>query len=175
MRGDHLLLTRQQTFAIGSSPHARGPHLLLERGPRGAGIIPACAGTTNPPPAPLRSPGDHPRMRGDHRTRSPALNPRSGSSPHARGPRGARIYRAGARGILPACAGTTDLRHGSESSCWDHPRMRGDHLGPCRAVEVLRGIIPACAGTTNRLPVTSRCSWDHPRMRGDHIQITATQ
>ena len=85
-RGDHRKLKPHGTYAAGSSPLARGPHLALFFCLAGRGLIPARAGTTkkeNPLAALNRA---HPRSRGDHpRTISPATSSR-GSSPLARGP-----------------------------------------------------------------------------------------
>ena len=50
----------------GSSPHARGTPQRRGRRQRRHGIIPACAGNTTFAISLLRSPRDHPRMRGEH-------------------------------------------------------------------------------------------------------------
>ena len=70
---------------------------------------------------------DHPRMRGEHLPVSFESESSWGSSPHARG---ALSLAAGVPievGIIPACAGSTASLRPSGGSCWDHPRMRGEH------------------------------------------------
>ena len=73
------------------------------------------------------------------------------------------------KGIIPACAGSTDeceveedyyegssphargARHRPSrcpSSAGDHPRMRGEHRFSAYPRDVVSGIIPACAGST---------------------------
>ena len=187
------MMTRSSRVTGGSSPHARGARFQIHimnaflrdhprmrgehwhgqvRQGRQAGIIPACAGSTN---------GDccnRPKCRGiipacagstdvqDSLTRAVA-----GSSPHARGALGClRISTGRAR---------------------DHPRMRGEHAARHRRVRRRQGIIPACAGSTltaSAIAVSSMGSSphargarrrscngrggkrDHPRMRGEHVR-----
>ncbi len=149
----------------------RGEHAPLPLGDGGvAGIIPACAGSTaearrlaeqalgSSPHARGAPPmcgvagrffRDHPRMRGEHRQ--------------------ACAEAGRVRGIIPACAGSTQgaptapgshtgssphargARH-SRTSCRsrprDHPRMRGEHACVAKRHDAPCGIIPACAGST---------------------------
>ena len=93
-----------------------------------------------------------------------------GSSPHTRG------TQAPARKV----------RHG----VWDHPRIRGEHIGEAWHVPLKHGIIPAYAGNTEAyynstvkgmgssphtrgtLRISARSggrSGDHPRIRGEHV------
>ena len=71
MRGEHARQRFTTSAIMGSSPHARGalPPSLREGGT--SGIIPACAGSTTGPGASTRRTADHPRMRGEHCSRSP--------------------------------------------------------------------------------------------------------
>ena len=111
--------------ARGSSPLARG--LLRLGAPRGGGggIIPARAGFTAPPPSPtLRGP-DHPRSRGVYRRPDRSDDPAGGSSPLARGLRGAGPCGPATGRIIPARAGFTAGRHGHLHRPRDHPRSRG--------------------------------------------------
>ena len=152
------------------------------------GIIPACAGSTRSTTA--RSPGirDHPRMCGEHWQCPPKPAWSSGSSPHVRGAPIRRWFSRWTKGIIPACAGSTDASSRSTATSRDHPRMCGEHLDAefmlastsgssphVRGAQVFsglgspcKGIIPACAGSTScgsGLPLGSR---DHPRMCGEH-------
>ena len=97
-------------------------------------------------------------------------------------------------GIIPACAGSTDLASSCKLFEWDHPRMRGEHMAApfwmplmrgssphargalprIQALKLHRGIIPACAGSTARFFRSSMNTWDHPRMRGEHSTLIST-
>ena len=152
------------------------------------GIIPACAGSTTLVESRIKLPRDHPRMRGEHIARARAHRRKQGSSPHARGARRQGGSAGGRHGIIPACAGSTTRRMPHQLPCWDHPRMRGEHLwlrrctksttgssphargalvSACNAF-IPRGIIPACAGSTQPHLFHQSRSGDHPRMRGEH-------
>ena len=112
----------------------------------------------------------------------------TGSSPHTRGAHSPIGIHLGRDGIIPACAGSTKGKCGMVFSCWDHPRMRGEHLSaegyrPWRrgssphargaldfviVSRLIGRIIPACAGSTDAAPGESVYQRDHPRMRGEH-------
>ena len=117
------------------------------------GIIPACAGSTSCGSGlPLGS-RDHPRMCGEHRVRLICRVLRTGSSPHVRGAPAAVVVCHLVRGIIPACAGSTNRRGWCAWPKRDHPRMCGEHLS-----------------TKNRASV----SGDHPRMCGEHNPVVNT-
>ena len=133
--------------------------------------------------------GDHPRMRGEHALAASLSVVTAGSSPHARGTRFRVFDRFRAGGIIPACAGNTQLLQLPHGFIGDHPRMRGEHRG--RHCNHLRntgssphargtlavpefttlacGIIPACAGNTLQNDIQNTWNRDHPRMRGEHL------
>mgnify|MGYP006890180212 FL=1 len=91
----------------GSSPHVRGAPLALNCVAFSGGIIPACAGSTSSSRGPGWRRRDHPRMCGEHLVIAGLRPSRSGSSPHVRGALlNAEKYGL-ARGIIPACAGST--------------------------------------------------------------------
>ena len=170
----------------GSSPLARG--LLggdLSRRP-GLRIIPARAGFTwwRCWRRPRRA--DHPRSRGVYDPAGTADLDDEGSSPLARGLRGAiPSVRRGSR-IIPARAGFTSTPSPSSSTARDHPRSRGVYASDnlARASEngsspLARGlrrrhlrayhgprIIPARAGFTAVPPGGVGAGQDHPRSRG---------
>ena len=85
VRGEHVVQYLIPEAAQGSSPRARGALDLLEADGHLAGIIPACAGSTQGDPR--QDPGrqDHPRVRGEHRGQEPHRLRVQGSSPRARG------------------------------------------------------------------------------------------
>ena len=127
MCGEHKVPFRITVVDEGSSPHVRGALGPVALAPVARGIIPACAGST--PQARSWTPRrrDHPRMRGEHSPGRCRLAHFVGSSPHARGAPLARGHSGLARGIIPACAGSTKLDQVLASIGEDHPRMRGEH------------------------------------------------
>ena len=72
-------------FAAGSSPHVRGAHVTAMVHHTSAGIIPACAGSTDIDAIKRLVAGDHPRMCGEHGRAVALENLFRGSSPHVRG------------------------------------------------------------------------------------------
>ncbi len=70
----------------GPPPRARGPHHGGAPRARLMGTTPACAGTTWRRHSGGTTRRDHPRVRGDHRARSPTSSPNWGPPPRARGP-----------------------------------------------------------------------------------------
>ena len=178
----------------GSSPHARGTRRVRPPPERRTGIIPACAGNTICKNGLPRRRGDHPRMRGEHASTAFASPLMAGSSPHARGTHYLQEQIAQAVGIIPACAGNTEVVQVIDARRRDHPRMRGEHgtiqtagdvdkgssphargtlvVRPVERVEA--GIIPACAGNTARSCYARPSRRDHPRMRGEHCSSTLT-
>ena len=131
---------------------------------------------------------DHPRVRGEHLGKRLVRDLLQGSSPRARGALDLPVELARDRGIIPACAGSTNLRCPSAIYPRDHPRVRGEHRrggwrsarapgsSPrARGAPVITrpivaggGIIPACAGSTGRTNFDSCLGRDHPRVRGEH-------
>ena len=191
MRGEHM--TNDFGFGTGgggSSPHARGARETAALRSGNVGIIPACAGSTYRYGRAVQSGADHPRMRGEHysRTLGPSFHP--GSSPHARGALLHFCVRCGDLGIIPACAGSTGMLTVTVCLTWDHPRMRGEHSanstrwanwpgsspharGAHRDIvreSLALRIIPACAGSTTTSSYVSPDLPDHPRMRGEHFR-----
>ena len=66
MRGEHSCAKATAGLSKGSSPHARGALEDCVPADSGAGIIPACAGSTAQSRVARRRLEDHPRMRGEH-------------------------------------------------------------------------------------------------------------
>ena len=175
----HRRMHMNQTV-FSDTPHERGalgkPTVLLDS----LGIIPACAGSTAPPGCRTFGRGDHPRMRGEYSFAAWAASFAAGSSPHARGAPLWGSLRAGSRGIIPACAGSTCTARRCSRCRGDHPRMRGEHRASVRSEVSAEGssphargaldapgldlpevgIIPACAGSTNA----------HQERRRDDVQ-----
>ena len=93
-------------------------------------IIPACAGSTLTMSTIARIYGDHPRMRGEHVSMRSMNFCCGGSSPHARGAPFRGLWLPRPRGIIPACAGSTQCTRFWDFTARDHPRMRGEHARP---------------------------------------------
>ena len=109
-------------------------------------------------------------MRGEHQSGPICAGSSQGSSPHARGAQKDSLTKLIRDGIIPACAGSTDLPDGTADADRDHPRMRGEHTvnvaivdkymgssphargaqDACRCLVKIQGIIPACAGSTDQ-------------------------
>ena len=104
-RGVYGTIESHAPVPEGSSPLARGLHVLLRSRRHG--------------------PVDHPRSRGVYNNSFPGARETIGSSPLARGlPRGPGYFRLPG-GIIPARAGFTLHHHGIYSASRDHPRSRG--------------------------------------------------
>ena len=178
----------------GSSPRVRGT-LRNEQGnvPR-QGIIPACAGNTFQG-CWLHSRGwDHPRVCGEHNGVEDLKKALWGSSPRVRGTPRPDPPESARPGIIPACAGNTSSARRSQDTCWDHPRVCGEHrqaFSPCPLSEgssprvrgtptghhpgtFCAGIIPACAGNTEGITVRVPFNGDHPRVCGEHAKVGDT-
>ena len=100
-----------------------------------------------------------------------------------------------ALGLIPAHAGSTELRLGCVAGWWAHPRSRGEHGVPgvpkkCKTGSspltrgalhhptTLRGwdrLIPAHAGSTGREYWGCGEGAAHPRSRGEHLALTPTR
>ena len=193
-RGEHFEYCRTEKFIWGSSPHSRGTHAAIEQTIKHIRIIPALAGNTKNVIAQVHINWDHPRTRGEHRTRLPEADCTPGSSPHSRGTRLFLEKLLEQTGIIPALAGNTRCFKSSNFASGDHPRTRGEHavlrdshqmilgssphsrgtLIPSHDVCGCSRIIPALAGNTQSVCTKSAPSRDHPRTRGEHCQILHT-
>ena len=188
MCGEHSVVPLALESSAGSSPHVRGAHLLDDARKKLAGIIPACAGSTNWTRLETSLTRDHPRMCGEHNAIAANSLNQSGSSPHVRGALRRQMANGREWGIIPACAGSTAAAAVRVVVGWDHPRMCGEHnvsfgitnfpqgSSPhvrgalvAKATEgVGYGIIPACAGSTISIRSRNGSRRDHPRMCGEH-------
>ena len=125
--GEHVRNDRAIEARAGSSPRMRGTRIMVQDLSMYAGIIPAYAGNTQRSTSKHWPQRDHPRVCGEHF--SSVLKPRSirGSSPRMRGTPGGLVFQQGVRGIIPAYAGNTGGYRRWGSTCWDHPRVCGEH------------------------------------------------
>ena len=105
--GEHIDSENRVMFNPGSSPRMRGTRGLSLSATADFRIIPAYAGNTIPLRRFSRLDRDHPRVCGEHRTRSHASLYEAGSSPRMRGTRLVKNTGTRAAGIIPAYAGNT--------------------------------------------------------------------
>ena len=130
---------------------------------------------------------DHPRLRGEQRSRAQRGGMMQGSPPLARGTAGKAPREKQSRGITPACAGNRLYSYSRSPSHRDHPRLRGEQLtgsftilslkgspplargtakSDCQEIKAFR-ITPACAGNSTASAVIATANRDHPRLRGE--------
>ena len=190
-RGVYAFCRSMWAVIFGSSPLARGLPVPRVAGVQEPRIIPARAGFTRRRSRRFSSRRDHPRSRGVYSASTVALPLSLGSSPLARGLRGAAQTKLADTRIIPARAGFTRVSRACARSCRDHPRSRGVYairssrrcccLGSSplargllpevpAARQVLR-IIPARAGFTLRQGRSRRPRTDHPRSRGVYSRL----
>ena len=111
--------------ADGSSPLARGLLGMFYAIRFPNGIIPARAGFTSPMNKSVQTAQDHPRSRGVYSSTNTYGAALSGSSPLARGLLAVQGGSEWRFRIIPARAGFTPSRRGTEDQATDHPRSRG--------------------------------------------------
>ena len=188
IRGEHKSTYRYLHQYAGSSPHTRGARRRHRRQPTRRPIIPAYAGSTRRGSWRVRFCSDHPRIRGEHRRHDTETSSPYGSSPHTRGAQVLGDDLGVYLGIIPAYAGSTNIRSRRIRRRKDHPRIRGEHEGlDDAAVDsvgssphtrgardlvgvagINPGIIPAYAGSTAGPANPTGPDPDHPRIRGEH-------
>ena len=133
-------------MTAGSSPHARGLPSRLRWTRLTRRIIPACAGFTRSRTLSPLLHADHPRMRGVYFCRRRPPPGPEGSSPHARGLLPALRRLQAHRGIIPACAGFTEVDVPARTIPQDHPRMRGVYALSIVSAMTSRGSSPHARG-----------------------------
>ena len=136
------------------------------------------------------SPGDHPRVRGEHHKRPTT---KDGVSRIIPAYAGSTVAKDGdgraAAGSSPRTRGAPSTHPPPRACSWDHPRVRGEHYFTELAKISKSGIIPAYAGSTSPRSRSARrdtrssprtrgalgearnpinCLRDHPRVRGEH-------
>jgi len=115
-----------QDRSSGSPPRARGAGRIRRGGAPRTGITPACAGSRVTTTAGDMFMRDHPRVRGEQGAGTRRRTARRGSPPRARGAAGDLVMQRRARGITPACAGSSPAAATPRAAIRDHPRVRGE-------------------------------------------------
>ena len=189
--GSTLPRHRRQRTVRGSSPHTRGAPQKVRADIPQRRIIPAYAGSTTTPFLESFQSTDHPRIRGEHGGPERDAPGAEGSSPHTRGALWGSWATGIGRGIIPAYAGSTEVRGRRVRAVADHPRIRGEHLpgqlrrrdrdgssphtrgAPPEMVSEMeeQRIIPAYAGSTRTCAADGPLARDHPRIRGEHVHL----
>ena len=146
----------------GSSPLTRGKRQLPQPRPRAGRLIPAHAGKTWSPLAPMTATWAHPRSRGENWCGCCRLCRGGGSSPLTRGKRRGGFVRFARCRLIPAHAGKTALRGLRAAGRPAHPRSRGENgnrsQGSARSAgssPLTRGKLPfgwACSTTSRLIP-----------------------
>ena len=159
IRGEHDGRSVGEAARPGSSPHTRGAHPVGFVGGGRVGIIPAYAGSTLLRASEAPTSRDHPRIRGEHKDEEKTASIEGGSSPHTRGARRGSRSPSADTGIIPAYAGSTASSHFADSTCWDHPRIRGEHQRMPHEKDALLGSSPHTRGArqgSRRAPAQTR-------------------
>ena len=191
-RGENFVGWPALACLWGSSPLTRGKRIMGQQAARGQGLIPAHAGKTQRWFRRWRSPGAHPRSRGENGYLSVFRVTGLGSSPLTRGKLAQGRDRARDAGLIPAHAGKTRVWGPRRRSPLAHPRSRGENTEADEDSRALWGSSPLTRGK----PLSNRCHWDgvglipahagktrslscpfdvvraHPRSRGENCMTT---
>ena len=180
MRGEDSRAAATPVISLGTPPRARGRPSGTRRAQVTTWNTPACAGKTPSPRYRGRATREHPRVRGEDdmhrehpRVRGEEEHPRVrgedpsltgptsgclGTPPRARGRRSVRPPPTRQPGNTPACAGKTKPASRNRSSCWEHPRVRGEDSCPPIVSRFAMGTPPRARGRHHRLPWNN---WHH--------------
>ncbi len=146
LRGADILVEGVPHLVAGSSPLTRGGLVSKALKTCGTGLIPAYAGRTVSPFAPIPPPWAHPRLRGADDGEPLMTLPEPGSSPLTRGGllRLAGVFRVG--GLIPAYAGRTLAYNPIICHPGAHPRLRGADLSRRHLTTHVLGSSPLTRG-----------------------------
>ena len=172
MCGEHRVGVSDLVPVEGSSPHVRGALSLEMAFIVSGGIIPACAGSTHRRGCLSRTSWDHPRMCGEHADKVDQQVVDTGSSPHVRGARNDPSRPRPERGIIPACAGSTEHGEPVWMHYGDHPRMCGEHFHGGVGQNAFMGSSPHVRGAQPGEVFGNADVRDHPRMCGEHLVLS---
>ena len=146
-RGEHAATLFSVGSRSGSSPLARGTHVLVHEGRGRVGLIPARAGNMEEPPPTPPVKWAHPRSRGEHRSHQNRGCRPTGSSPLARGTPSSSLLNSESAGLIPARAGNTSMLPRHQQRNRAHPRSRGEHCTVRRDGRRRGGSSPLARGT----------------------------
>ena len=153
---------------LGSSPRVRGKPRPPGARTCAGGLIPACAGKTNPHRRGLDAGRAHPRVCGENGDTLETVASQYGSSPRVRGKLRAVGLRLDALGLIPACAGKTIRLCSQPWDAWAHPRVCGENSPHPAFMYPRLGSSPRVRG---KLDVPLQLTGDalaHPRVCGEN-------
>ena len=127
VRGENYRPLLSITHSTGTSPRARGKPSNSHRAHAQTRNIPACAGKTLTSFFRTSIFAEHPRVRGENKSRNVAPVALIGTSPRARGKLGVDMCVWGCIRNIPACAGKTAEGRRWFVRCSEHPRVRGEN------------------------------------------------
>ena len=113
----------------GSSPRVRGKHPNRRSAVGSVRLIPACAGKTLNCFVSANTATAHPRVCGENRALGRGPWDAAGSSPRVRGKPTPMKINKPLFGLIPACAGKTDLGSAWLNVVPAHPRVCGENVG----------------------------------------------
>ena len=145
--GEHIRRNQQSLCICGSSPLARGTHLLAGKTRGDRRFIPVGTGNTRTTTARLLLIAVHPRWHGEHFKADFVLFTNSGSSPLARGTLVINTDLSNSMRFIPVGTGNTQCLCCRQ--CWGsvHPRWHGEHIFLHRTHKALCGSSPLARGT----------------------------
>ena len=112
----------------GSPPRVRGAEEMYGDELPADGITPACAGSRKRKPPMFRRQWDHPRVCGEQPEEIGGFDRWQGSPPRVRGAVNNGSGNFEAKGITPACAGSSGAQGQKFRSERDHPRVCGEQI-----------------------------------------------
>ena len=130
----------------GSSPRVRGKLSHGENAVCLFGLIPACAGKTPFHGSGRGSVGAHPRVCGENADKHSPTLLHGGSSPRVRGKHLAPAMERIAPGLIPACAGKTEVDPVTSTPPRAHPRVCGENSASTSGRNLPLGSSPRVRG-----------------------------
>ena len=147
IRGERALRGLEHLAEHGSSPHTRGTPGFLHYVRHFHRFIPAYAGNAPRTRAIPGSSSVHPRIRGERTKEEFTPFVESGSSPHTRGTRVARLHDAVMIRFIPAYAGNALVAMAALADGQVHPRIRGERRNAAAIDQTIDGSSPHTRGT----------------------------
>ena len=152
----------------GSSPRVRGKQRTEEMDPVERRLIPACAGKTFSCEVETRWQEAHPRVCGENLLPRGNVIKGLGSSPRVRGKRYHSLGKWQTWGLIPACAGKTNLFGLGPFSLRAHPRVCGENSMMEAVMNRCGGSSPRVRGKPGSIQPNSFPTVAHPRVCGEN-------
>ena len=165
MCGEHFPVVQDIQSNLGSPPHVRRTHIIINKIFDDSGITSACAENTYQQKIEEITAEDHLRMCGEHFLNNCSTCHNLGSPPHVRRTLLVDDQQTGVWGITSACAENTAPDLAVTNSLKDHLRMCGEHATTKSILVVLTGSPPHVRRTLSLLTtfpfgngITSACA-----------------